>query len=167
MKAALLLLACAMLVACSPREPSARASLDGSSGSSAQGELLLTAVDGGVLIVGEMSGLRPDAELGFHVHEHGDCSATDASSAGAHLNPGQSAHGGPATPVRHLGDLPNLASDSSGKATVETTLTGATLRDGGPNDLVARAFVIHERRDDHVSQPAGDAGARIACGVVR
>lgn len=120
-----------------------------------------------MLIVGEMSGLPPEAELGFHVHEFGDCSAPDASSAGAHLNPGQAAHGGPATPVRHLGDLPNLASDSSGNATVETTLTGATLRDGGPNDLVAKAFVVHERRDDHVSQPAGDAGARIACGVVR
>lgn len=167
MKTSLLLLCCAMLMACSPREPSARSSLSGSSGSSVQGELHLTAVDGGVLIVGEMSGLPPDAELGFHVHEFGDCSAPDASSAGAHLNPGQSAHGGPATPVRHLGDLPNLASDLSGNAKVETTLTGATLRDGGPNDLVAKAFVVHERRDDHVSQPAGDAGARIACGVVR
>lgn len=167
MKTSLLLLCCAMLMACSPSEPSARSSLSGSSGSSVQGELHLTAVDGGVLIVGEMSGLPPDAELGFHVHEFGDCSAPDASSAGAHLNPGQSAHGGPATPVRHLGDLPNLASDLSGNAKVETTLTGATLRDGGPNDLVAKAFVVHERRDDHVSQPAGDAGARIACGVVR
>jgi len=167
MKAVLALSICALLMACSPREPSARASLSGSSGSSVQGELQLTAVDGGVLIVGEVGGLQPDAELGFHVHENGDCSAPDAESAGPHFNPGQSVHGGPATAARHLGDLPNLASDSTGIAKVETTLAGASLQDGGPNDLMGRAFVVHERRDDHVSQPAGDSGIRIACGVVR
>lgn len=145
----------------------ARAELAASSGSKASGNLVLTAIDGGVAITGEIMGLAPGVAHGFHVHETGDCSAPDAKSAGAHLNPGEAEHGDPAGSVHHLGDLANLNADTDGKASVNTTLMGGTLRDGTPTDLVGKAFIVHEKRDDYVSQPAGDSGDRIACGVVR
>jgi Cu-Zn family superoxide dismutase len=184
---AVLLLPYAILMACGRTEPpaittapaaadfpttaittaSAQASLTGASGSSVNGELRLTAQGSGVTIVGEMSGLNPRAEHGFHVHERGDCSAPDATSAGEHFNPGHMDHGPPTETARHLGDLPNIGADSEGRATVSANLADATLHDGGPNDLVGKAFIVHEKRDDYITQPSGDAGAPIACGIVR
>lgn len=180
-----LLIPCALLAACNQapessasdatpavalqEEPavSAQAVLAGASGNEAAGVLQLTAAQGGVSITGEITGLSHNAQHGFHVHEIGDCSAPDASSAGGHLNPAGAGHGNPQSPERHLGDMPNLTSDDAGKAVVSVTIPEATLHGGGPNDLVGRAVVVHAGRDDYVSQPAGDSGARIACGVVR
>jgi superoxide dismutase, Cu-Zn family len=145
----------------------AHANLFGASDTTVNGALDLTAANGGVLVVGDLSGLPPGTEHGFHLHETGDCSAPDAESAGPHFNPAMSDHGGPDSAAKHLGDMPNVVADDHGAAKVSSRVEGATLRDGGPNDLVGRAFIVHEKKDDYVSQPAGDAGARIACGVVR
>jgi Cu-Zn family superoxide dismutase len=76
-------------------------------------------------------------------------------------------HGGPSSDTRHLGDIPNIEADANGTATVSATISGATLRDGGPNDLVGKAVIVHSKRDDYTTQPSGDSGARIACGVVK
>ena len=142
------------------------AKLAGKSGSSVQGELTLAATEGGVAITGQITGLKPGTEHGFHVHETGDCSAPDAKSAGGHFNPSNVAHGGPTSDVRHLGDIPNIRSDASGNATVSATIPGATLRDGAADDLVGKAIVVHAKRDDYLTQPSGDSGDRIACGVI-
>jgi Cu-Zn family superoxide dismutase len=91
----------------------------------------------------------------------------DAKSAGDHFNPTGAPHGAPASADHHLGDIPNINADSSGHATLAASITGATLRDGGPTDLVGKALVVHAQRDDYKTQPSGDSGARIACGVVR
>jgi Cu-Zn family superoxide dismutase len=141
--------------------------LAGASGSSVAGELQLTATDGGVAITGQITGLSPGTEHGFHVHETGDCSAPDAKSAGGHFNPSNVAHGGPSSDVRHLGDIPNIQSDSSGHVTVSATIAGATLRDGAADDLVGKAMIVHAKRDDYLTQPSGDSGDRIACGVIQ
>ena len=149
---------------------SAVAMLAGTKDHPVRGELHLSATDGGVRLMGEISGLTPGTEHGFHIHEHGDCSAPDASSAGAHLNPGNAPHGGPDADasMRHLGDLPNLKSNQEGRVEIApVVIAGATLRDGGPNNLVGKAFIVHAKRDDYKTQPSGDSGDRIACGVVQ
>jgi superoxide dismutase, Cu-Zn family len=145
---------------------SATAPLAAASGSTVRGALSLTAEEGGVLLRGQLTGLDPGTEHGFHVHETGDCSARDASTAGEHLNPAGGRHGGPGAAERHLGDLPNIQADGQGGAAVEARLPGATLRDGAPTDLLGKAVVVHRKRDDYQSQPAGDSGDRIACGVI-
>jgi Cu-Zn family superoxide dismutase len=100
------------------------------------------------------------------VHEKGDCSAPDASSAGPHLNPTNAEHGDPQGAAHHAGDMPNAKSDASGMAEVNAHVSGLTLGDGGANDVVGKAVVVHEKADDYKSQPAGNSGARVACGVV-
>jgi Cu-Zn family superoxide dismutase len=151
---------------------SAMASLAGKSGKQVTGELRFTAVEGGgsVNVTGAINGLTKGAEHGFHVHERGDCSAPDAGTAGEHLNPAGVPHGRPTTDAPssgHLGDMPNVTADDTGRATVNATIAGATLRDAGNNDLIGKAVIVHARRDDYTTQPGGDAGDRIACGVIR
>jgi superoxide dismutase, Cu-Zn family len=123
--------------------------------------------DGAVTMTGLVSGLKPGSEHGFHVHEKGDCSSPDFKSAGDHFNPTSQQHGDPATPPHHLGDIPNLKADDMGKAPVNARVEGVTLGDQGPNDLVGRAVVVHADPDDYKTQPSGNSGDRIACGVIR
>ena len=101
---------------------------------------------------------------GFHVHETGDCSALDASSAGAHYNPAGAAHGDPASVTHHAGDIPNVQADESGRARVDARVQGVSL--GGANDIIGRALIVHADPDDYTTQPSGNSGARIACGVI-
>jgi len=152
-----------------PSPASAIAQLESKSGTSAVGDLQFTATEGGVSITGELGGLTAGSEHGFHVHETGDCSAADASSAGGHWNPTMAQHGSPTAEAgaRHLGDLPNAKADEQGHAAITGAIAGATLRDGGANDIIGKAVVVHAQRDDYVSQPAGNSGNRIACGVIR
>ncbi|HEX7769206.1 MAG TPA: superoxide dismutase family protein [Dokdonella sp.] len=133
-------------------------------GQLARGELGLRADDGGVRIVGRLQGLKPAGVHGFHVHETGDCSALDASSAGAHYNPAGAAHGDPASVTHHAGDIPNVQADESGRARVDARVQGVSL--GGANDIIGRALIVHADPDDYTTQPSGNSGARIACGVI-
>lgn len=142
----------------------AHAALASTQGRLARGELELAQDATGVRVTGSLQGLEPGAAHGFHVHEKGDCSAPDASSAGDHYNPGGVAHGNPASPPHHAGDLPNLHADASGRASVDAHIDGVSL--GGANDIVGRALIVHAAPDDYASQPSGNSGARIACGVI-
>lgn len=148
----------------SAKAPSARASLASTQGQLARGELELRQDAAGVRVTGTLRGLKPAAVHGFHVHEKGDCSALDASSAGAHYNPAGAAHGNPASPAHHAGDIPNIQADASGRASVDALIKGVSL--GGANDIVGRALIVHADPDDYTSQPSGNSGARIACGVI-
>lgn len=130
------------------------------------GDLTLTARVGGVDISGTINGLTPGTQHGFHIHETGDCSAPDFKSAGGHFNPGNHEHGNPNSTMHHAGDMMNLAVDDDGSATMDVTVQGVTLGDGGADDVMNRAIVIHAGPDDYTSQPAGDSGSRIACGVI-
>src|SRR6266480_2742407 len=102
---------------------------------------------------------------GFHVHEFGDCSAPDASSAGAHFNPTNKPHAGPDAPERHVGDMGNVEADASGKAKLEYVDHQISLTND-QQSVIGRSVVVHMKRDDLKSQPAGDSGARVACGVI-
>ena len=140
--------------------------LKATQGNRAAGNLELSPDNHGLRIAGTITGLKADAEHGFHVHQNGDCSAPDASSAGAHFNPENVAHGNPAGEAHHAGDMPNIKADAKGSASVDMHIMGLTLGDGGANDVVNKALVVHADPDDYATDPAGNAGARIACGVI-
>jgi superoxide dismutase, Cu-Zn family len=151
-----------------PAAPTARATLNPTQGNEAAGELTLTAEGPSVRVSGELSGLAPGKEHALHIHEVGDCRAGDASSAGDHFNPTSKSHGHPDTPnEHHAGDMYNVHADEQGKAMVDNRATDTTLGDGGPADVVGKAVVLHDKPDDYKTQPAGDSGARIACGVIQ
>ncbi len=129
----------------------------------AKGTVTFTKVDNGVRVVVDITGLTP-GEHGFHVHEAGDCSAPDAASAGGHFNPTGAPHGGPDSPQHHIGDLGNITADQSGKAHLDRVFSFLSL--SGEHSIVGRGLIVHAGRDDLTSQPSGDAGARVACGVI-
>ncbi|MBA2237155.1 MAG: superoxide dismutase family protein, partial [Lysobacter sp.] len=116
---------------------------------------------------GEIGGLPRNSTHAIHIHEKGDCSAADASSAGGHFNPTGEPHGRVGTATHHAGDMNNIVSNASGVARVDAHAQGVVLGGGADNDAIGRAVVVHAKRDDYTSQPAGDAGARVACGVIR
>jgi len=174
----LILLAAAatlLATACSSTPPTpalstakmALANLASSSGSLVSGKVTLVPMGAGVHLTGTVGGLPPNSIHGFHVHEKGDCSAVDASSAGAHFNPLDSKHGRASASAHHAGDMDNLSSNARGVATVDVHMKGVTLGGGAINDIAGRALVVHAVADDYTSQPTGNAGARVACGVIR
>ncbi len=120
---------------------------------------------GKVHVVAEVSGLQPKSKHGFHLHEFGDCTASDGSSAGGHYNPMSQEHGAPGAEHHHVGDLGNIEADAKGNAKLEIDLAGASIN-SGKNPILGRAVIVHMDADDLVSQPTGGAGKRIACGVI-
>jgi len=121
-------------------------------------------VEGGVEVTANVENLKP-GDHGFHVHEKGDCSAPDASSAGGHFNPGGHPHGAPDAEHRHEGDFGNLTAGKDGKATKTFVMKGITL-DDSPTSIIGKGFIVHEKADDFKTQPTGNAGGRVACGVI-
>lgn len=146
--------------------PEAVAQIAPTQGNTVTGALALAQSPQGVHISGTIQGLKPDAEFGFHVHEKGDCSAPDGSSAGGHFNPTQAQHGNPTGPSHHAGDMPNIKSNAEGVAQVDTTEAGTSLHGDPGMDLMGKAIVVHESPDDYATQPSGNSGKRVACGVI-
>ena len=128
------------------------------------GTVTFIEVADGVQVNAELTGLTP-GNHGFHVHEFGDCSAADLSSAGGHFNPTNKPHAGPDDTERHVGDMGNVEADASGKAKLEYLDHQISLTND-QSSVIGRAVVVHAKADDLKSQPAGDSGARIACGVI-
>jgi len=128
-----------------------------------KGMITFTQTDNGVKVYAHLEGLTP-GKHGFHVHEFGDCSAPDLTSAGGHFNPTQMAHGAPTDHTRHSGDLGNIVADDKGMATLEWV--DPMMRLSGPNSIIGRAVIVHAKEDDLKTQPTGNAGPREACGVI-
>jgi Cu-Zn family superoxide dismutase len=116
-----------------------------------------------VRIFGVITGLTP-GEHAFHIHQYGDCSDPKAIKAGAHFNPEKKKHGGPHDEERHVGDLGNIKAGDDGKAKIDITDSMISLR--GKHSVIGRSVVVHEKADDLKTDPAGDAGGRVACGVI-
>lgn len=143
------------------------ARLQPTAGNQVSGELMIRRLGDRLQVTGIVSGLKAGSEHGFHIHEKGDCSASDGSSAGGHFNPSAAEHGAMDAPAHHAGDMPNLVADANGVANVDGQLSAqATLGDGGSNDILGRGLIIHADPDDYASQPTGNAGARLACAVI-
>jgi Cu-Zn family superoxide dismutase len=157
----------AALSGCAPmtgsKGPVAVATLAPTQGNSAAGTVSFEPDGDGVRVHAKLTGLKPNGEHGFHVHERGDCSAPDATSAGGHYNPGGQPHG-PQTAPHHAGDMPSLKADASGAADATFTIKGVAIGSGA--DIIGRAVVVHAQPDDYTTQPTGNSGARIACGVI-
>src|SRR5436305_7192569 len=133
-------------------------------GNKVSGTVTFTPVTDGVQIHAEIAGLTP-GKHGFHVHEFGDCSAADASSAGAHFNPTNQPHAAPDATARHVGDMGNIEADTSGAAKLDYLDHQMSLANDD-RSILGRSVVVHAKADDLKSQPAGDSGARVACGVI-
>lgn len=148
-----------------PVGPAATTTLAPTQGNSAKGTVNFAQKGDKVVVVAQVSGLAPGSH-GFHIHEKGDCSSPDAMSAGGHFNPTGKPHAHPSTPERHAGDMPMLVADSSGNASITTELDVITIG-GGATDIIGKAVIVHTDPDDFKTQPTGNAGARVACGIIR
>jgi Cu-Zn family superoxide dismutase len=165
MKTTLLLagLLCAAISAAYAQDTTkAMAKLEPKSGSKVTGTITFTQSGDEVEVTGDIENLTP-GKHGFHIHDKGDCSAPDASSAGGHFNPTHQHHGGPMTAERHEGDLGNIEADKDGKAHVQWK---GKMSLGGADSIIGKSVVVHEKEDDLKTDPAGNAGARVACGVI-
>lgn len=127
------------------------------------GTVTFTKEPRGIKIVARLKRLKP-GKHGFHIHEWGDCSADDGSSAGGHFNPGDQNHGAPSDSIRHVGDLGNIVADDNGVGYYERI--DSVISFTGVRSIIGRSVVIHEDKDDLQSQPTGNAGARSGCGVI-
>ncbi len=148
-----------------PTPKAAVAELAAASKSKVKGTIDFKEVDGGVEVIATIEGLKA-GDHAYHVHEKGDCSAPDATSAGGHFNPNSHPHGSPDAAEHHEGDFGNLTAGKDGKATKTFVMKGITLADG-PTSIVGKGFIIHEKADDFKTQPTGNAGSRVACGVIK
>lgn len=144
-------------------QQTAIAELSPTEGNNASGTVTFTSLNGTVRVEADIEHLAP-GQHGFHIHENGDCSASDASSAGGHFNPTGAPHGAPTDAERHAGDLGNIEAGSDSTASHSAVDSVITL--SGVNSIVGKAVVIHAGEDDLSSQPSGDAGDRLACGVI-
>jgi Cu-Zn family superoxide dismutase len=146
---------------------SAVAKLKPTANNSASGEVTFTQEADGVRVTGSFSGVpfKPgDTKHGFHIHEKGDCSAPDGASAGGHFNPGSKPHGAPDAADRHAGDLGNFDVDAYNNGRIN--YLDKTISLSGPNSIIGKGVIVHEKADDFKTQPTGNAGARLACGVI-
>jgi superoxide dismutase, Cu-Zn family len=141
------------------------AELQPTEGNEARGTVTFTRIEEGIRVNVELTGLGQPGLRGFHIHEHGDCSAPDATSAGGHFNPTDMAHGGRHDEQRHVGDFGNLEVDENGN--VQTQFIDTRIEFGGHNSIIGRAVIVHAGEDDLQTQPTGDSGARVACGVIQ
>lgn len=133
-------------------------------GNNISGIVTFTKTDTGVRVEATVSGFEPETLHGFHIHEFGDCREPDGTSAGGHFNPEGVEHGGPTDEIRHVGDLGNLSADEGGTATAD--FVDEHIKLSGPHSIIGRGVIIHAGQDDFVSQPTGNAGPRMGCGVV-
>ncbi len=168
-KAGAIALAAAIVAGCAASTtgggPRAAAQLEPTRGNTASGRIEFVQQGDRVLITGTLSGLKPGAEHGFHVHEKGDCSAADGMSAGGHFNPLGKPHAH-ATSERHAGDLPSVRADANGNARYQAEMDIVTVT-AGPTSVVGKGLIVHRDPDDYKTQPTGNSGPRIACGVIR
>jgi len=133
------------------------------SASGVTGVVAFAKADGGVKVSVKLAGLKPGTH-GFHIHEFGDCSAADGTSAGGHFNPTGDPHAGPKDDKRHEGDMGNIEADKDGMVTLE--YVDAKLSFDGPGSILGRGVIVHAAADDFKTQPTGNAGGRLGCGVI-
>ncbi len=147
-----------------PAATSASATLAAAAGSGITGTVSFQEMAGGVHVEARVEGAPPGTH-GFHLHETGDCSAADFASAGGHFNPEGVAHGAPEAEPHHAGDFGNIEIGADGTGSLSLHSTKLAIA-AGPNSVVGRAVILHAQADDLATQPTGNAGGRIACGVV-
>jgi Cu-Zn family superoxide dismutase len=132
-------------------------------GNSVHGVVTFEKVDKGIHVIANLTGLTP-GKHGFHVHEFGDISSDDGSSAGGHFNPSGMPHSMPMSEKRHAGDMGNIEADEKGNAHLD--YIDPVMKLNGNHSIIGHAVIVHEKEDDFKTQPTGNAGARIGYGVI-
>lgn len=142
--------------------------LEPKSNSTVTGTATFTEKDGKVTFTAKMAGLDPGVHA-IHIHEKSDCTAADGSSAGGHWNPTFKKHGKWGVGEYHKGDIGNFTADAKGNGTITmTTDEWAIGGDDETKNILGKGLIVHQGADDFTSQPAGDAGARVACsGIIK
>lgn len=136
-------------------------------GNACKGVVRFTEEEGGkVKIVADLEGLDAGKKHAFHIHQYGDCTKPDGTSAGGHYNPEGHDHAGPDAAKRHAGDLGNVTADKDGKAHYELTVDNISVGGHDKPNIIGRGVIVHKGEDDLKTQPTGNAGARIGCGVI-
>ena len=148
------------------KDAKAVATLEPRSDSTVKGKVVFTQHGDKVTMKVLVNGLTPGTHA-IHLHEKGDCSAPDATSAGGHWNPSSENHGKWGHTPFHHGDIGNLVADDKGKAEFSVESELWTIGDGKPSDVVGHAVIVHAKEDDFTTQPTGNAGGRVACGVIQ
>jgi Cu-Zn family superoxide dismutase len=148
------------------QEASATAQLQPRSGSNVSGNVRFTQIGDVVRVTGEITG-HTKGPKGFHIHEKGDCGDDKGMNTGGHFNPGKHQHGGPYDPVKHSGDLGNLNFDDNGVAKINFTVGDISVSKDRPDGIIGRAVIVHAGTDDLTTDPTGNAGGRVACGVIQ
>ncbi|MDH4416871.1 MAG: superoxide dismutase family protein [Acidovorax sp.] len=164
---ALSALAAVALVGCASHLSGNRATakLEPTRGNTTSGTVTFVQTGDGVQVSGEVRGLKPDSEHGFHIHEKGDCSSGDGMSTGGHFNPGGKPHGSHGASEHHAGDLPSLKADKYGVAAFSFVARSISVA-GPTTDIVGKGLIVHRDPDDYKTQPTGNAGPRLACAVI-
>jgi Cu-Zn family superoxide dismutase len=160
---AVLAAGCAMM---EEKDATATATLEPRSGSGVKGTVTFTQVGDVVRVSGMVSG-HTKGPKAMHIHEKGDCSDDKAMNSGGHFNPAKMKHGGPYDPVRHAGDLGNLSFNDAGVAKFNFTVGDISVSRDRPDGIIGRAVVVHAAVDDFKTDPTGNAGGRVACGVIK
>lgn len=136
------------------------------SNSTVSGTATFTEKKGQVTFVAKLAGLKPGVHA-IHIHEKSDCSAADGSSAGGHWNPTFKKHGKWGVGEYHKGDIGNFTADEKGNGTITLTTDEWCIGCGdATKDILGKGLIVHQGTDDYVSQPAGNAGARVACSAI-
>ena len=146
--------------------PTATAKLAPTKGNSVQGTVTFTQDGSVVHVKAEVTGLAPNTEHGFHIHDKGDCSSGDGMSAGGHFNPTGQPHGAHTAAHHHAGDLPSIHADAAGNATIKFDSKAISVGSGA-TDVVGKGLIVHRDPDDFTTQPTGNSGPRIACAVIQ
>jgi Cu-Zn family superoxide dismutase len=162
--AAIGLAGCARMQDMMTKTPGASALVLPTKDSTVRGSVKFAQKDDHVIVSGRITGLTPGPH-GFHIHEKGNCTAPDGSSAGPHFNPGTTKHGGPAGNVRHGGDLGNIVADANGVSEFTIEVAGISLG-AEPTSVIGRSIIVHAKPDDLKTDPSGGSGARLACGLI-
>ncbi|MBY0267604.1 MAG: superoxide dismutase family protein [Burkholderiales bacterium] len=148
-------------------DAAATAKLEPLAGSKVSGTVTFTRVGSDIVRVsGEVRGHTPGPK-GFHIHEKGDCSDPKGMSAGGHFNPGGHKHGGPYEPERHAGDLGNINFDKQGVAAFNFVVGGISVSSGKKDGIIGRSVIVHAAADDLETDPTGNSGGRVACGIIK
>ena len=145
--------------------PVASARLEATKGNAVSGQVKFSQRGDKVMVTGEVFGLRPNGEHGFHIHEKGDCSSGDGMGTGGHFNPNAKGHGAHGHSEHHVGDLVSLRADAAGVARFSYEST-AIVVGSGTSDIVGRGLIVHRDPDDYKTQPTGNSGPRVACAVI-
>jgi Cu-Zn family superoxide dismutase len=161
--AALLVAGCAGMEG---KDATATAQLEPRSGSNVSGKLTFTQIGDVVRVTGEISG-HTKGPKAMHIHEKGDCSAADGMSTGGHFNPHKMKHGGPYDPAKHAGDLGNISFNAEGVAKVNFTVGDISVSSSKADGIIGKAVIVHAAVDDFKTDPTGNAGGRVACGVIK